>query len=376
MDERLAFIAEHGRGERGMSALCRAYAISRKTGYKLLARYRTEGPVGLTDHSRAPHHHPQAIPAEVQTAVLALRAAHPSWGPRKLRGRLQRGQPDMRWPALSSIGQLLRRQGLTAPAPRARRAGVPAPLTVGSAPNEVWTIDFKGWFRTGDGRRCDPLTLVDEASRYLLDCTAVAQPTRPHVQACLERRFRQYGLPAVLRSDNGPPFAASQGALGLSGLAVWWIKLGIRPERIAPGHPEQNPRHERLHRTLKQETTRPPAATRCAQQRVFDHFQLLYNHERPHEALAQQPPASVYVPSARAYPARVQSPEYAAPVLVRRVRQCGEIKWRGRLIFLSHALRGEPVGLEEVADGCWRISFGPLVLGCLHADADGLHPVD
>ena len=374
MDERLAFIADHRRGELGMSALCRAYAISRKTGYKLLARYRGEGPTGLADRSRAPHHHPQAIPADVQTSVVTLRTAHPHWGPRKLRARLQRQHPTQSWPALSSIGALLRQRGLTRPAPRAAR-GAPRAVTASTGPNDVWTIDFKGWFRTGDGQRCDPLTVVDDASRYLLGCTVVAQATGPYVQRCLERLFRHYGLPAILRSDNGPPFATSQGALGLSRLAVWWIKLGIQPERIAPGHPEQNPRHERLHRTLKAETACPPAATRCAQQQAFDTFQYVYNHERPHEALGQRPPALVYTPSPRGYPTRLSTPEYAAAFVVRRVRHAGEIKWRGEPIFLSRALTGEPVGLQEVADGCWRVCYGPLVLGCLHADTHALHPV-
>jgi transposase InsO family protein len=378
MEERRAFVAEAVRREWTMTALCEAYGISRKTGYQVLHRYQTGGEAALAPRSRAPHRSPQALPEAVQQPILALREAHPSWGPRKLRAWLQVRQPGAEWPAPSSIGALLHRAGLTR-ARRARRGGGPprrAPLTQASQPNDVWTIDFKGWFLTGDGRRCDPLTLVDEASRYLLCCVAVSRPTEREVQRWLERAFREYGLPLVLRSDNGAPFAMPRGLVQLSRLAVWWLKLGIQPERIAPGHPEQNPRHERLHRTLKQETATPPAPTRCAQQRAFDRFRPIYNDERPHEALHQQPPGHVYRPSPRPYPARVVSPEYPASLRVRRVRADGYIKWHGRLIFLSHALRGEPIGLEEVADGCWRVTFGALPLGCLHAEADRLHPLD
>jgi putative transposase len=378
MEQRVAFVQAAGRHEQSVTALCAAYGISRKTGYQVLARYRAGGEAGLAARSRAPHHSPQARPPAVQAAVLRLRQAHPSWGPRKLRAWLRLHAPAAVWPAPSSIGTWLQRAGLTR-ARRPRRGRGPAArsaLTQAHGPNDVWTIDFKGWFLTGDGHRCDPLTLVDEASRYLLCCVAVSRPTEREVQRWLERAFRDFGLPQVLRSDNGAPFAMPRGLVQLSRLAVWWLKLGIRPERIAPGHPEQNPRHERLHRTLKQETASPPASTRCAQQRAFDRFRPLYNHVRPHEALHDRPPGHVYQPSPRAYPARVRSPEYPAAILVRQVRADGYIKWRGRPIFLSHALRGEPVGLEEVADGCWRVTFGALPLGCLHAETDRLHPLN
>jgi transposase InsO family protein len=376
MDQRRAFVTEVLRQTATMTALCHAYGISRKTGYQTLARYRGGGEPGLAPRSRAPHTSPHAVAPPLQAAILALRTAHPSWGPRKLRAWLQRRAPETTWPAASTMGALLQRRGLV----RARRAGRHAPpspgLTQATAPNDVWTLDFKGWFRTGDGRRCDPLTLADDHSRYCLQCVAVRRPTAAEVEHWLERAFREYGLPAVLRSDNGIPFAMPRGIAALSRLAVWWLKLGIRPERIARGHPEQNGRHERWHRTLKEETVSPPQRTRCAQQRAFDRFRLLYNHERPHEALGQQPPASLYTPSPRPYPARVRSPEYAAPLVVRRVRGDGDIKWRGRRVFLSQALAGEPVGLEEVADGCWRVTFGPLPLGCLHTESDVLHPID
>lgn len=377
MDQRRAFVTEAVRRKTTMTALCAAYGISRKTGYQVLGRYQAGGEAGLAPRSRAPRRSPQQLSLGVQQAILALRVGHPSWGPRKLRARLQALHPTDEWPAASSIGALLQRRGLTRP-PR-RRTAPPAargPLTRSSGPNDVWTIDFKGWFRTGDGRRCDPLTLVDDASRYLLHCVALPRPTAAQALPWLERTFREYGLPLVIRSDNGTPFAMARGVVGLSRLAVWWLKLGIRPERIAPGCPQQNPRHERLHRTLKEATATPPRPTRCAQQRAFDRFRTEYNHERPHEALAHHTPASLYTPSPRSYPARVAAPEYAEGLSVRRVRRDGDIKWQGAQVFLSQALAGEPVGLDEVADGCWRVIFGPVTLGCLHAESVTLHPAD
>lgn len=365
MDERMRFIGEYLKREWSMAVLCRRYEISRKTGYKLLARYAERGPGGLEDCSRAPHHHPNAVAEEVAAAILQVRARHPHWGPRKLRAWLAQREPRDRWPAASTIGTLLRRQGLTVPRRRRRRCPpAPLPVLASGAPNEVWCADFKGWFRTGDGARCYPFTLSDHYSRFLLRCQALPHPDERQVRPLLEAAFREYGLPHALRTDNGPPFA-SLAAGGLSHLAVWWIKLGIHPERIAVGHPEQNGRHERLHRTLAQETVAPPQGTRRAQQRAFEHFRQVYNEERPHEALDQQPPAVVYRPSPRPYPERVPEPEYPAGQDVRRVRHNGEIKWQGHLIFVSQCLAGEPVGLEEIAEGCWQVRFGLVDLGWL-----------
>ena len=295
--------------------------------------------------------------------MLTVRARHPRWGPRKLRAWLQRHDAAPRWPAASTIGGLLQRHGLTI-ARRPRRRAVPAtqPLHAAVGPNDVWSVDFKGWFRTGDGARCTPLTLTDNASRFLLRCQAVAAGDEAHVRPLLEAAFREYGLPVALRSDNGPPFG-SVAAGGLSRLAVWWIKLGVTPDRIAPGHPEENGRHERMHLTLKQETAAPPEATVRAQQRAFDRFRTIFNQERPHEALGQQPPATVYVASPRPYPERLPAIEYAAEELVRRVRPTGEIRWRGRLPFITQTLTGEFIGLTEIVEDCWRVRFGPVVLG-------------
>ena len=365
MDERMRFLAAWLRHEDSMSVLCRRFEISRKTGYRLVARYEGEGPAGVQERSHAPHHPPHTLPAAVQEAILALRAAHPRWGPRKLRAWLQQRRAGRAWPAASTIGAVLHRHGLTVPRQRRLHASPSRGSTAG-APNDVWGADFKGWFRTGDQQRCDPLTISDLFSRYLLRCQVVAGVADPLVRPLFEATFREYGLPRAISTDNGPPFA-SLAAGGLSRLAVWWVRLGIRPERITPGHPEQNARHERLHRTLKEETTQPPQRTGRAQQRAFDRFRPIYNHERPHEALGQQPPAAWYQPSPRSFPERLPALEYPDPYVVRRAHPNGDIKWFGRRVFISQALAGELVGLEELADGHWRVCFGPVELGWLDA---------
>ena len=363
MDERTQFIAACLLREEPMSALCRRFGISRKTGYKWVARYGAGGPPALVERSHAVHRQPAAVAPGIARTILALRTRHPHWGPRKLRAWLgQHALGD--WPAPSTIGVLLHRAGLTVSRRRRHRAvGSPSRAAAPGA-NAVWAADFKGWFRTGDGRRCDPLTISDVYSRYLLRCQTVAAAQFELVQPIFAATFREYGLPEVLRTDNGAPFASSG---GLSRLAVWWIRLGIRPERIAPGHPEQNAEHERLHRTLKQETASPPHATVAAQQRAFDRFRRVYNHERPHEALGQQPPATRYTASPRPFPERMPNVEYPDAFLVRRAHPNGDVKWRGRRVLISQALAGEPVGIEEITDGRWRVWFGPVELGWLDA---------
>jgi transposase InsO family protein len=365
MDERLKFIGEWLEHQEAMALLCRRYGISRKTGYKLVGRYQLAGVEGLVDRSRAPHHQPLAVAEAIEEGIVELRGRHPRWGPRKLRAWLEQHRPQHRWPAPSTIGAVLHRHGLTVPRQRRRRSPRP-PARWGAAlgPNDVWSADFKGWFRTRDGQRCNPLTMTDNASRFLLRCQAVAEPDEVHVRPLFEAAFREYGLPGAMRTDNGPPFA-SVAAAGLSRLAVWWIKLGIGVQRIRPGHPEDNGRHERFHLTLAEETAQPPQATARAQQRRFDRFRRVYNEERPHEALGQQPPASVYAPSPRPYPDRLPEVEYAADDVVRRVRYNGDIKWRGYHVYVSHCLAGEPIALEEQAEDCWRVWFGPVTLGWL-----------
>jgi transposase InsO family protein len=371
MDERLMFIGECLRGELPMTALCERYGISRKTGYKWLARYQDDPESGLLERSRAPHRCANGLADAVAERILALRRRHPHYGPRKLLAQLQRLHPGQRWPAASTIGDLLRREGLSAPRRRrARVVPVTQPFSRVAAPNDVWCADFKGWFRTADGVRCDPLTISDAHSRFLLDCRIVA-PTREGVEPRFIRAFREFGVPRALRTDNGPPLA-STGAGGLSRLSVTWVKLGIRLERIDPGAPQQNGRHERLHRTLKEQTSQPPAATPKAQQQRFDAFRRHYNCERPHEALDQTTPASHYTASPRCYPERIEEPWYDADHAVRRVRGSGEIKWGGELIFISAALIGEPVGIAETEHGDWIVRFADIDLGVINRQAKKL----
>jgi transposase InsO family protein len=365
-EERLKFIGTCLDEASGwtMSELCVAFGISRKSGYKWLQRYREAGLDGLRERPRSPRHHPNATPAELVEQVIALRKRHRFWGPRKVVAALRRAQPDIAWPAPSTAGAILQRQGLVTPRRRRRGAvGVGPPvLSTPTQPNQVWAVDYKGWFRLGNGQRCDPLTISDLCSRYLLVCQRVPRLTAFCARPVFERAFREYGLPDAIRSDNGSPFA-SAGLGGLSRLSVWWIKLGIALERIVPGRPDQNGRHERMHRTLKRETALPPCANEAAQQRRFNRFRGVFNNERPHEALQDAVPAQWYHPSVRAYPRTLAAVEYPGHFEVRRVRTTGEIKWQSASVYLSEALVGEPVGLEAVSDRHWQISFGPVGLG-------------
>ena len=369
--EQVQFIERWQQGRGSFMELCRAFDISRKTGYKRVLRFKSWGWDGLGDRSRAPHCHPNRTDRGVADRIVTARLEHPTWGPKKLVAWLRDREPDVLWPAPSTVGDLLERAGLVPRRKGRRRQSAPwsQPLAPAEHPNDLWCIDFKGWFRTGNGVRVDPLTVADAASRYLLVCQGLERPRGPEVCRVMERAFREYGLPQTIRSDNGPPFA-SVGLGGLSPLAVWWVKLGIIPERTQPGHPEQNGRLERLHRTLKAETASPPQATPGKQQRAFSGFRATYNEERPHEALGQEPPARWYQPSARAYPTKVVSPEYGAGTMVRRVKTNGEIKWNGDRVYLSESLRGEPVGLSPVDERYWSIQFGPLHIGLLDSYAD------
>ena len=365
VEERMRFVLEWEAGEQTVTELCGRYGISRKTGYKILGRWQQQRVAGLPDHSRAPQRHPNQMAAEIEQAVLELRRRHPRWGPRKLRRWLQNHEPGRRWPAASTMGELLARAGLT----HARRGGrktppYTQPLAAADAANQVWCMDFKGWFRTRDGERIDPLTLSDACSRYLLRCQAVNDCGTEAVRAICEAAFREYGMPRALRTDNGPPFAA-RGVAGLSRLSLWWMKLGIVPERIQPGHPEQNGRHERMHRTLKAETATPPAANRRQQQREFDRFRREYNQERPHEALDMATPANRYQPSPRAYPDHLPEAEYDSSWLVRRVYPHGQFFWRGDDIFLGKALAGERIALQAVDDRYWRVYFARVPIAYL-----------
>jgi len=365
MQEKARFCMAYEVGEASLAELCRQFGVSRKTGYQVLGRWRTEGLSGLAERSHAPHVCPQALSEDMRITIIGLRHRHPTWGPKKLKARLELEHPCVAWPATSTIGELLSREGLAVRRKRRRHAAArTAPLAHCVAANDVWSMDFKGWFCTRDGKRCDPLTVQDQASRYLLRAVAVAGMDTAHVWAVLDAAFREFGLPWTMRSDNGPPFA-STGAGGLSALSVRLIKAGVVPERIDPASPQQNGRLERLHLTLQQDTASPPAASLAGQARRLQAFVRVYNEERPHEALGLAVPASLYAPSPRRWSGRLRSPEYARGVVVRRARSNGEIRWRGELIYLTVALKGEPVGIEETEEGHWRVSYGPVLLGTI-----------
>jgi len=362
MDERMMFIADCLRGEVPMTILCDRYGISRKTGYKWLQRYRVDPEGGVLERSRAPHHPAHKLSCLAVRRITAIRKQYRHFGPRKLIVKLRERYPSMEVPAPSTIGDVLRREGLIKP----RRRRTPAleveqPFVDVSSANDVWCADFKGWFRTSDGTRCDPLTISDAHTRFLLACRIV-DPNTQGVERWFDQAFREFGLPGALRTDNGAPFA-SNGAGGLTRLSVKWAKLGIKLERIDPGAPQQNGRHERMHRTLKEATSRPPADSLRQQQKRFDRFRREYNHERPHEALGQTTPASHYVASWRSYPNRIEDPWYDADHAVRRVRSNGEIKWAGECVFISEALIGELVGVAESGYGDWTVRFANIDLG-------------
>jgi len=363
------FVERAMSGRHPVAALCNAYGISEKTGHKWLNRFKDEGRPGLSDRSRAPHESPHKISLEVRREILALREKHPTWGPKKLRVVLRRRMPEKHWPAASSIGDLLRREGCVRPQ-RRRNIGAELPidsgLTVPLAPNDVWSTDFKGQFRLTNGDLCYPLTAQDAFSRFVIGTTALNSTASLPVEIAFTRHFQEYGLPRVIRSDNGVPFA-SPSALGrLSKLSVWWISLGIRPERIEPGEPQQNGTHERMHKTLKADATRPPSSSLTEQQLRFDRFRREYNDERPHESLDQETPASRYSPSPRVFPSSLPETIYPAHFEVRVVTQSGAINFRARRFQLSTALTNQEIGLEEIDDDLWTVSFGPLVLGTLH----------
>ncbi len=362
MDQRIQFITDHQRAWLSMCELCHRYGVSRKTGYKWLAYYAAEGAAGLADHSRRPHQSPRATPESLRRALLMLRGRHPTWGAKKLRAWLTTQQPQQPWPAVSTVSKLLNRDGVVTrrrPSPAGRPASA---RVVPTAPNTVWATDFKGEFLTGDHRYCYPLTVMDGFSRYLLECHGMVRITVAETQQCFARLFREFGLPDVMRSDNGMPFA-SPALAGLSRLSAWWVQLGIRLDRITRGHPEENGSLERFHRTLKADTARPPAACCLAQQDRFDGFGWDYNYERPHEALGFAVPADRYERSPRRLPVRLPRPEYPGHWPVRRVGADGEVGWGPHHLFLTTVIRGCDVGFEEIGDGLWTIYFYRMAIG-------------
>lgn len=369
-EERFRFIEELRRRELRFAEICREFGISRKTGYKWQARYGEEGWEGLRDQSRAAHYHPNEVLEEVERAVVNARRGHPTWGPVKLREWLDRKEPKIHWPADSTIGEILQRNGLIVP--RRRRAKATpnaAGLEEALEPNDIWCVDYKGWFQCGDGTRCDPLTMTDASSRYLLRCRAVGGVDYKSARPVFESAFREYGLPGRIRSDNGTPFA-SVGIGGISRLSMWWIQLGIRPERIRPGCPQENGRHERMHRTLKQDTAGPPKANLQLQQQAFDAFRKEFNEERPHQALGQKTPAELFRGSTREYTGRIAEFAYAPGWQKRKIGQGGNLCWAQRRAFISHVLTGEWVGMEPIGDGIWKLWYRDYPLG-LFSEQEG-----
>jgi len=364
LDIKKEMIADWITKEYTITELSGSYGVSRKTIYKWIDRYHQKGIAGLMELSREPDCHPNATPIEKVEAVLALKRQKLKWGPRKILAKLRNDYPEMTWPADSTGNNILKKYGLVQP--RRRRHRTPpyvAPFVNCNQSNAVWSADYKGHFRMGNKQKCYPLTISDNYSRCLLGCWGLTRPNFEQTRPWFELAFLRNGLPSAIRTDNGQPFA-SRSVGGLSRLSVWFVKLGIIPERIDLGCPEQNGRHERMHRTLKESTAKPPKKDLEEQQQSFNDFIEEYNNERPHEALGQKPPASVYRPSSRSYPAKLPKVEYDAGTVVRYVTNRGCIKWKGLLIFLSEALKGEYVALKQIDNHLWqvRFSFHPLGL--------------
>jgi putative transposase len=373
MSERAALIERWRSGELSASELAAAFGVSRKTVYKWIGRHHEEGLGGLADRSRARHTQEHAVDDRVVELILETRSRHPTWGAKKIVPYLARRHPGVeRWPALSTVGEVLRRHELTRP----RRVGPARPgpgagPLVAEGPNEVWTMDFKGHFRTLDGAVCYPLTIADAFSRRLIEVRGMPRPLGVLCRQACERAFRSCGVPRAIRTDNGEPFAGC-GLGRLSRLSVWWMRQGVRVERIAPGKPQQNGRHERMHGVLKRETARPPAGSLVSQQRRFDVFVAGYNGDRPHEGLGGLVPLDLWRPSERAYVERPSGPEYARHWETRVVRPTGTIKWRGGELYVSQALSREAVGLEEIDQGRWRLDYFSTPLALL--DERGQEP--
>jgi len=365
MNQKTQFVSEYLRHSLSFTDLCQRYHISRKTGYKWINRYEAEGPSGLADRSRRPLSSPDQTPEAVRLAILEARRRHPSWGAKKLLKLLERRTPQQAWPSRWTICEILKREGLVRRRTQRRKVGHPGkPSSIVTAPNELWCVDFKGEFKTRDGRYCYPLTVTDSYSRYLLGCQGLLSTEALGAKEVFTRLFKKYGLPKAIRSDNGTPFAST--ALGrLSQLSVWWIRLGIRPELIEPGKPQQNGQHERMHRTLKAETTRPPEANLAKQQRLFNRFIREYNEVRPHEGIELKTPATLYEASARHLPKEVPELIYPAHYETRLVSKNSGMRWNSQGVAVSQTCAGLHVGLEQVDHGLWDVYLGPVKLGRL-----------
>ncbi len=373
MDQRVSFVSAWIGGEMSMTELCALYSISRVTGYKWLRRYQEEGAQGLRHRSSAPHAHGRLTASAIVEALLCLRRQRPNWGPKKLVAYLSAKQSEVPWPAPSTAGEILKRAGLVGPRRKRRRAPVTGlSLTEPLYPNHVWSADHKGWVTTTYGARLEPLTVTDGFSRYLVGLSATQTTRACEAHPLFRKAFEDHGLPEVILTDNGSPFASAS-VTGLTSLSAHWTRLGIRHERIAPGKPQQNGRHERFHLTLKEAMT-PPEESQASQQRRFDLYRQDYNEERPHEALGQQPPCQFYKPSQRLMPERIPEPNYPADAKVRRVRSNGEIKWKGGLVYISSAIIGDPVGLIEIDNDVFEVRFYGRPIGRLDPSSGKLKP--
>ena len=374
MDERLRFVARLLDGD-SMTEVCRDFGISRKTGYKIFSRYKDHGVEALTDRSRRPVRYANQLPSQIESLIVTLKQEKPHWGARKIRELLvRRLDGDIRIPAKSTIHAVLHRHGLVKGIGRPRHRAQGTPLSSGIAPNDLWCTDFKGEFKLGNGHYCYPLTVTDYASRYVLMCEALDSVREDMAITAFEQLFLERGLPAAMRSDNGVPFASANSLFNLSKLSVWWLRLGINIERIKPGHPQQNGRHERMHLTLKKEATRPPGSNTLQQQARFDAFVSEFNNERPHEALAMKLPAEVYSPSTRPY---LGLPELTYPLHDRDVlvTACGRICMHRKRVNISTVLAGQRVGIKEVDEGIWIVSFMQYDLGYIDLEQKTLHPL-
>src|SRR5579884_3046566 len=375
MDECIRFVIRLKDGE-SMASLCREFGISRKTGYKIVERYEECGLAGLTDRARRPHRYANQLPEQIEAAIVAAKREKPSWGARKIRERLLRRLPsEVKVPARSTIHAILDRHGLVTRLKRSRTRTEATPLSSGLTPNELWCTDYKGEFKLGNQRYCYPLTVTDHASRFLLLCEAMESNQEQFAFTAFERLFKERGLPQAIRSDNGVPFASPNGLFNLSRLSVWWLRLGISIQRIRPGPPQQNGRHERMHLTLKKEATRPAGAHLLQQQAKFDAFLEEFNHERPHEALEMKCPAQVYTPSARPYRG-IGEPHYPFHDRTVVVTNCGRLCLYRKKINLSTCLAGQAVGVKEVDDGIWLVSFMEYDLGYVDLEEKTLQPLE
>jgi putative transposase len=374
VDERLRLVARRLDGEK-MATLCAEFGISRKTGYKIFERYKDCGVEGLTDRSRRPYRHANQLPMPVEKLILALKREYPDWGAPKIRERLRRRWPGVRCPAISTVHAVLDRHGLVTPRRPRRYRAEGTPLSGPDQPNALWCADYKGEFMLADRRYCYPLTITDFASRYLIRCEALATTKEMYAFSVFERVFQEFGLPTAIRTDNGVPFASPSALYGLSKLSVWWLRLGIRIERIKPGHPEQNGRHERMHLTLKTEATKPAAANALQQQARFDTFLARYNHERPHQALDMRVPGDLYTRSARPYQGLADL-AYPFHDWTATITHCGRLCFDRRKVNVSQVFAGQPVGVRQVTERIWLVSFMEYDLGYFDDETCRLEPID